>query len=542
MMFICLLPWLLISPSAEMTVSKDNSSGATDPIYTIWLPIILDPSIYYVDGTLGSNANPGSSTHPWKTIQKCLNVVLPGDTCRIRAGTYNEGLILKTSGASGTPITIQNYPGEIVTVNSGGSMTLQTSGHQSYYTIDGLRFISTISGDEVYTIDLSIGWPYNETVTTGGNGNIILKNCYIEGAILLYGPNNTVQNCEFNGRNAVGDAIRSYLAASQNTLIKNNIIHDYTSRAVWINVIADNAYVVGNTIYNTYLGIDCDGAGRPVTNCHVLGNKVFNTGGGFNHTEWGCSIFLEDAFNAVVDGNMIYNASNGAGIYVINYGIGTDHNTDTGIEYRGMDLNAVISNNVIYSNGDGAVLDHAASGIQFFNNTVSNSTPMMSLIGDTSSAGMTYYPQHWTVINNIFVGSGSTAAWLIQDSKSITSSTFSNNLYWKSRNNTGGAITSADPKFVGAPNYHLQIGSPAIDSGYNLGSLLTKDFDGVTRPQGSGYDVGAYEFESLPGAFNTTPYDYAGVARWIRRIRKTTGHWFVLDSEAGLFTSAFGLP
>ena len=51
---------------------------------------------------------------------------------------------------------------------------------------------------------------------------------------------------------------------------------------------------------------------------------------------------------------------------------------------------------------------------------------------------------------------------------------------------------SADPLFVDPSNdFHLMTGSPAIDFATTGGSV---DFDGVSRPQGAGFDVGAYEF------------------------------------------------
>ena len=43
---------------------------------------------------------------------------------------------------------------------------------------------------------------------------------------------------------------------------------------------------------------------------------------------------------------------------------------------------------------------------------------------------------------------------------------------------------------------HLISLSPAIDAGVDLSSIFTTDFDGIVRPQGLGYDIGADEFAS----------------------------------------------
>jgi hypothetical protein len=52
-----------------------------------------------------------------------------------------------------------------------------------------------------------------------------------------------------------------------------------------------------------------------------------------------------------------------------------------------------------------------------------------------------------------------------------------------------------DPKLINlsANDFHLQKNSPLIDKGSPL-TEVTNDFDGMIRPQGVGYDIGAYEF------------------------------------------------
>jgi len=71
-----------------------------------------------------------------------------------------------------------------------------------------------------------------------------------------------------------------------------------------------------------------------------------------------------------------------------------------------------------------------------------------------------------------------------------------------------GEIWGADhveglPGFVASPaaDYHLVEGSPAIDAGSSM-AAPADDFDGVLRPQGAGYDIGAYELGQ--GAANPT--------------------------------------
>ena len=59
------------------------------------------------------------------------------------------------------------------------------------------------------------------------------------------------------------------------------------------------------------------------------------------------------------------------------------------------------------------------------------------------------------------------------------------------------AAINSDPRFVDAGNrdFRLQPNSPAINRGVShVGSVVTTDFEGVARPQGSGYDIGAFEF------------------------------------------------
>jgi parallel beta-helix repeat protein len=69
----------------------------------------------------------------------------------------------------------------------------------------------------------------------------------------------------------------------------------------------------------------------------------------------------------------------------------------------------------------------------------------------------------------------------------------------------GSNPVHGSPQFVnpGIGDYHLASTSPAIDAGADVG--VRNDIDGGSRPQGNGYDLGAYECAGQKPAPTATP-------------------------------------
>ena len=83
------------------------------------------------------------------------------------------------------------------------------------------------------------------------------------------------------------------------------------------------------------------------------------------------------------------------------------------------------------------------------------------------------------------------------------------NLFWNTSDPTAGSnAIQQDPLLTS--DYHVYVGSPAVDVGPTI-PWLAVDLEGNPRPQGSEYEIGAYE--------GTVPWEVylpvgAGGGRW----------------------------
>ncbi len=144
---------------------------------------------YYV-ATSGSDSNSGTDAgHPFLTIGKAASVAVAGDTVVIRAGTYRESVTLPHSGAAGSPITFQSYPGETVTVSGADVIPAQAWTLHSGHVYQAPMAWSLGVGDDQIFVD---GAMMNEARWPNTSLDVSHPTVAVAGTVAIATPTNAV--------------------------------------------------------------------------------------------------------------------------------------------------------------------------------------------------------------------------------------------------------------------------------------------------------------------------------------------------------------
>jgi hypothetical protein len=161
--------------------------------------------------------------------------------------------------------------------------------------------------------------------------------------------------------------------------------------------------------------------------------------------------------------------------------------------------NHVIANCLIANapNGFDLQIYPSSDGIIVTENTIVGAMRDGIIIGSDGGTTTT----NLTVVNNVIAFNGRYGISTYWGGAVGTGNLATENVAW---GNTAGQLvgsgitylanTIADPRFVDRANgnFHLQLGSPAVDAAL-IGYALTVDLDGAARPQGLGPDTGPFE-------------------------------------------------
>ncbi|MCO6478146.1 MAG: right-handed parallel beta-helix repeat-containing protein, partial [Phaeodactylibacter sp.] len=478
----------------------------------------LEATTYYVDAQNGSDnydglapAFQGGNTGPWATLAKVNSIFFaPGDSILLRRGAvWTDGPLEPRIGGA---------PGGVVTVQESIVGQPLSFGHIDLADNNCIYFGAYGNGATKPLID-----------GRGGRG-IILRHDYliVEGihidnvgtnALWFGKPTGTYWNAviDVDVTNCSGNAVRSEFGGG-NLWLKGLYIYNYGTNGILLSgspnnplkgVLAEDCHVENPVVLELEDAITChdDELGN-----HIDGDVIIRNNTIINSGEDG--IDITSGTRILLDGNNISNSMNG-GIFIAKSWVST-------VEARGNflysnsisqgvgDLTIRVPNVWAYNNiiaGTGHHCLHVANtdNTRIWHNVIAPGARTGNLIWLRDSIG------HLDIRNNIFDFSGSgqeisgpITPGIVFDYNCYFSDSSSDHVYenysFQEYRNANPLFEPngfwADPRFAdpakAAPGHFQLLGSSlCINSGTPVS--VARDFQGTPRPQGAGYDIGAYE-------------------------------------------------
>jgi len=431
-------------------------------LFTFILIGMLEAQIYYVDKNhaSASDSNPGTESQPWATIQHAAETLTAGETVYIRAGVYYESIYIDNSGnATDGSIVFSGYPGEKP-------------------VIDGTGVTDTENGviiDKSYIKfkDIEIrNWSEN-AMWIENAGHIEISDCEVHDVYYGIGLSAGTHDFELNRVVAHHFSLYGFDASPDGTDCYNGTFNDcvaHTGRDSEANV---DGFALGHgtqhdfvfnrcTTYNVYDGFDISSRNSTLNNC--LAYDCWNGA----YKLWADQVTLINCIG--------YNCSES----VLELDWDEDPGTTTLMNctfYNGQtytirvesELDGLNMSNCILAGGDNIGLLFEETGIGNYHGDYNifhnNNSERAIVVG---------YEDEFTMTQ---IQSGAWTTYSGEDAHSLVASS--------------DASLFVNP---GQPNLHLLSGSLGVDHGTGTGAP-SQDYEGNPRPSGSGYDIGAYEYQ-----------------------------------------------
>ena len=443
----------------------------------------------------------GTAAAPFGRIQDAIAVAQPGDVVTIAPGTYPEALRSVRSGTSSQPIRLRardgrgsvvvSMPGRVLTVSHGYVSVEGLVLDGQYGASDLLRIETTGTG---FTLRRSeVRRSSRDGVDMGATQDVLIEDTLIHHTLNAAG-----------GRT---DAHGIVAGAVRRLTIRNTEIHTFSGDAFqvdpgraasgWNDVVIEgckfwlaplpsrqNGFPAGTVAGENAVDTKASGAAARAR-LTIKDTEAF----GFRRGLIGnmAAFNLKENVDVVVDRVTVYNS-------------------EIAFRLRGPGSNggavARVQNAVVHSVDVGFRYEDDIDAPKIYNATLGSevSRPFVNAASD----GTTF-----DVRNTLVLASSLPAQAAGPSNRAVPATAF---------------VDAA------RHNYQLREASPAIDAGVPL-AVVTHDRQGTTRPQGSAFDVGAYE--RIGSSAPPSEFDEVVLHAW--KAQMVAGNWSVIpdNSAAG---------
>jgi hypothetical protein len=444
----------------SQSTSVNVTADATVTVDFSLTPLTGTGETYYV-ATTGDDSNPGTMSQPWRTIQHASETMNPGDTVLIRGGVYNERVTTTRSGSAGNGyITFSAYQNETPVIDGTGITTGENG------------FVITHSYIKLLGLEIT-NWPGNG-IWSENAGYLEISDCEVHHVCCGIGLFDGTHDFEINRVTAHHfdlygfDASPSESADCYNGTFNDCIAH--TGRDPEQNV---DGFALGHgtqhdfvlnrcEVYAVYDGFDISSRNTTLNRCSA--HECWN--GGYKLWQDGvtlvnCLGYHNEGSNVEVDWDGDSGTTTLRNCTFVDAGV-----FNIWVENSGDSLHMY---NCILAGGDNIGLAFELIGVANYRgdyNIFHNDDPNLAIVvGYTDESSL----------NQINAGDWTTYSG--QDQHSLVSTNPTTELF----------------QGLGEWDLHLIAGSIAIDQGTSE-NAPSVDYDGNPRPQGAGYDIGAYEY------------------------------------------------
>lgn len=432
-----------------------------------WAPASAAAADVWVDASAPAGGD-GSMAAPLVELQAGLDAAMPGDTVRVLPGTYASVQTVRDGSRGDRIHVVSETPGEAIVQADGTALAIDHASH----TFEGLVFDCGFgSGDcirggggDLELLGVEVRNATQDCIDLRNTTGVLVESSSIHHCIAMFDPDG---NADAHG--ITGDSVFDLTVVDSDIhLVTGDAIQLSPAREPW-----GNLHVEGTSLWSGPLDRAVNGweAGQPIGE-NAFDSKVGSDGDGTGQNPRAVFVDVEVwGWRGVISNQGAFNVKE-----TVDFTIDRASIRDSELAFRLREPATVRIQNVVVWDVDKAMRIESGLPAPVVLNATIGGEIAVSVVQevDGGAAGGDF--------RNVLVLADELPA-LFSDPSNL-------------------AVDASAFVDAAGHDYHLVMDGPPVDAGVEIAEVEV-DRDGVARPVGAGYDVGAFEWTDAPPPSDT---------------------------------------